>query len=66
MDPAERSQLYMQWSARFVELAPSVVLAYPRRLYVQSRALEGTTGGVLFTPASRFHDAHLWHIAPGR
>lgn len=66
MDTTERSQLYAQWSARFVELAPSVVLAYPRRLYVQPRTLEGTTGGVLFTPGSRFHDAHLWHVAPTR
>ncbi len=66
MDTAERTQLYAQWSARFVELAPSVVLAYPRRLYVQPRALEGTAGGVLFTPGSRFHDAHLWHVAPNR
>lgn len=64
MDTVERTQLYAQWSARFVELAPSIVLSYPRRLYVQPRALEGTTGGVLFTPSSRFHDAYLWHVAP--
>ena len=63
MDTAERTELYAQWTARFVELAPSVVLSYPRRLYVQPRTLEGATPGVLFTPASRFHDAHLWRIA---
>lgn len=63
MDTAERTELYAQWAARFVELAPSIVLSYPRRIYVQPRTLERARPGVLFTPASRFHDAHLWRIA---
>lgn len=31
-----------------------------------ARALAGATDGVLFTLGSRFHDAHLWPVAPSQ
>jgi peptide/nickel transport system substrate-binding protein len=63
VDMNERRELYARWQARFVELAPSVVLLHPRPLYVQPRAFQGTTGGVLFDPASRFRDVRHWQFA---
>lgn len=66
MDTDERSALYGQWNARFVELAPSIVLALSTRAVRTARALAGATDGVLFTLGSRFHDAHLWPVAPSQ
>jgi peptide/nickel transport system substrate-binding protein len=58
----ERRDLYRRWQSRFVDLAPSVVLQYSRRLYVQPLALERGDLGVLFEPSSRFHNAHNWRF----
>lgn len=66
LDTTERRDLYQQFLTRFVDLAPSVVIAYPRRLYVQPEALQGATPAVLFEPASRFHDVTEWVIARNR
>ncbi len=63
LDTAERKDLYMRWQARYADLAPSVVLHYSRRLYVQPRNLTGGSASVLFEPASRFTGVHEWHIA---
>jgi peptide/nickel transport system substrate-binding protein len=63
VDMQERRELYARWQGRFVELTPSLVLLHPRRLYVQPRDLQGTTAGVLFDLASRFHDVRQWHVA---
>ena len=62
LDVAERRELYERFNERFVETAPSVVLYYPARAYVHPRALSGLTDGLLFEPASRFRDVHLWRF----
>lgn len=62
LDVGERRDLYRRFQQRFVDLAPSVVVAYPRRIYVQPQALRGTAPAVLFEPASRFHDVEQWVI----
>lgn len=63
-DSQERRELYARFSERFVETAPSVVLYYPRRQYVQPAALSGVSTSVLFRAASRFRDVHLWRYQP--
>ena len=64
LDTAERRELYAQFSARFIDQVPAVVLQYPRHAYVQPRNLEGVAGGVLFDSADRFREVHRWHFAP--
>jgi len=55
-----RREQYRQIQEKWEDLAPSVVLAYPRYVYVHTTALKGFTPGVLFTPAQRFLDVHKW------
>ena len=62
LDGTERRDLYRQFQVRFVDLAPAVVIAYPRRLYVQPETLEGAAPGVLFEPSSRFQRVEQWVI----
>ena len=66
LDTSERRDLYKQFLTRFVDLAPSVVIAYPRRVYVQPSTLQGATPTVLFDAASRFHGAYRWALARPR
>ncbi|MFA7296337.1 MAG: peptide ABC transporter substrate-binding protein [Dehalococcoidia bacterium] len=62
LDGTERRDLYRQFQVRFVDLAPAVVVEYPRRLYVQPQALQGAAPGVLFEPASRFQRVEQWVV----
>ena len=62
LDIGERRALYRRFAARFVEQAPSLVLFYPKRLYVHPRDLDGLSDGLLFQPASRFRDVYLWRL----
>ena len=62
LDTTERRALYRRFAERFVETVPSVILAYPARSYVYPAGLRGLSEGLLFTPASRFRDAHLWSL----
>ena len=64
LDTAERREQYARFTARFIDQAPSVILQYPRRIYVQPRNLEGIAGGVLFDPADRFREVHRWRSEP--
>lgn len=62
VDAAERRELYAAFEARFEDQAASVILAYPSRLYIHPGSLEGFEPGLLFTPADRFRDIHLWNL----
>ena len=46
---------------RFAEMAPSIVLHYPQRLYAHPRALRGLSDGILFDHSDRFRSVYLWH-----
>lgn len=59
-DIETRKDAYRQFQEVWDELAPSVVLAYPRFLYIHTDQLKGYQPGVLFTPASRFSDIARW------
>ena len=65
LDAAERRELYAAFEARFAERAASVILAYPSRLYIHPGSLGGFEPGLLFSPADRFRDIHLWNLEPG-
>ena len=57
-----RLDAYRQIQELWQREAPSVVLAYPRIRYVRSVAVTSPPFGVLFTPADRFLNVHLWRI----
>jgi len=57
-----RKEAYRQFQEKWNELAPSVVLAYPRYVYVHSDSLKGFVPGVLTSPAGRFFDIQKWHM----
>ncbi|HJM88927.1 MAG TPA: peptide ABC transporter substrate-binding protein [Dehalococcoidia bacterium] len=61
LDEAERRQLYAAFTERFAEMAPSIVLHCPQRLYAHPRSLRGLSDGVLFDRSDRFRSVHLWH-----
>ena len=61
LDEAERRQLYSAFTERFAEMAPSIVLHYPQRLYAHPRALRGLSDGILFDHSDRFRSVYLWH-----
>jgi peptide/nickel transport system substrate-binding protein len=60
LDTVERRELYARFSERFAALAPAVVLAHPRRVYLQPPTLSTPDPGLLFTSASRFWDVQRW------
>ena len=62
LDLAIRRDAYEQFQEIWQMDVPSVILAYPRYLYLRSDSLEATAPGVLFTPADRFLDVHEWRI----
>lgn len=59
-DPAVRKEAYRQFQEIWQEQAPSVIIAYPHLLYAHTNRLQGPGAGVLFAPADRFFDIHLW------
>jgi peptide/nickel transport system substrate-binding protein len=59
-DIETRKDAYRQFQEVWDELAPSVVIGYPRFLYIHTDQLKGYQPGVLFTPASRFSDIARW------
>jgi peptide/nickel transport system substrate-binding protein len=56
-----RQAQYRQFQEKWDDLAPSVVLLYPRYIYVHPDGLKGFTPGVLFDGAQRFLDVQKWH-----
>jgi peptide/nickel transport system substrate-binding protein len=61
-NPEVRKEAYLQFQEKWNELAPSVVLAYPRYVYVHTDSLKGFVPGVLANPAGRFFDIQKWHM----
>lgn len=59
-DTEVRKEQYRQFQEKWDDLAPSVVLAYPRFLYLHPEGLKGLNTGVLFSPAQRFLDVEQW------
>ena len=57
-----RLDAYQQIQDLWQREAPSVILAYPRIRYVLSTSVTAPPFGVLFTPADRFLNVHLWRI----
>ena len=61
-DVERRMELYADFSERFAEQVPSVLLYHPSWTYVQADALKGFEGSLLFTPAARFYNVHEWYL----
>ena len=57
-----RLDAYAQFQELWRRESPSVVLAYPHIRYIRSATVESPPFGVLFTPADRFLNVHLWRI----
>ena len=62
LDIPERQGLYSRFSDLFGETAPGVVVRYPTSTYLRPQTLEAPPPGLLFTPAHRFADIHLWRM----
>lgn len=59
-DGEARKDVYRQLQEVWGEQAPSVVITYPRYLYVHTDSLKGFTPGVLFSGGQRFYNVHKW------
>ncbi|MEX1103470.1 MAG: ABC transporter substrate-binding protein [Dehalococcoidia bacterium] len=55
-----RKDAYRQFQEVWAELEPSVVLAYPRYIYVYPESMEGVPEGAIFAAPLRFADVHRW------
>ena len=62
VDTLVRLDAYEQFQELWRRESPSVVLAYPHIRYIRSATVESPPFGVLFTPADRFLNVHLWRI----
>ena len=60
-DIVVRKDVYSQFQQIWSQTAPSVVIAYPRYLYVHTSNLQGMDLGVLFNGSLRFADVYKWH-----
>jgi peptide/nickel transport system substrate-binding protein len=60
LDKNKRKDLYGQFQERWDEVEPSVVLAYPRYLYVLKNGVNGPQAGVLDAPSERFANIGEW------
>ena len=54
LDQVERTELYRRFEARFLALAPSVILEYPARSYVHPRGLTGLDTACSSIPLAAF------------
>jgi len=59
-DVEVRRDTYRQVQEVWQDLAPSVVIAYPRYTYAYTTALKGPKHGVLFSASLRFADIYRW------
>lgn len=59
-DEEVRKDAYRQFQEVWGELEPSVVLAYPRYIYVHPKSMEGVPEGAIFAARLRFADVHRW------
>ncbi len=62
LDLAERRELYALFLERYRELGASRVVAHPQRFYLHPPRLAGFQERLLFTPANRLADVHLWQL----
>jgi ABC-type transport system substrate-binding protein len=60
-DAEVRKDLYHQIQDVWQQQVPSVIIAYPRYLYVHTDSLKGFEPGVLFAGSQRFYDVQKWH-----
>ncbi|MCC6381490.1 MAG: hypothetical protein IT304_03230 [Dehalococcoidia bacterium] len=59
-DVAVRKDQYRQFQEKWQDLAPGVVIAYPRYVYVHAESLQGPKPALLAVPAQRFMDVNRW------
>ena len=55
-----RKDAYRQFQEKWAELEPSVIIAYPRYVYVRSTSVSGFVPPVLVAPSQRFFDLANW------
>ncbi|MGE5596363.1 MAG: peptide ABC transporter substrate-binding protein, partial [Hyphomicrobiales bacterium] len=56
-----RKDQYRQFQEKWDELAPGVVVAYPRYIYLHKDGVEGLDGALLSTASQRFWNVAKWH-----
>lgn len=61
-DPQIRVEAYRQFQEIWQQQAPSAVVAYPHFVYARTTRLQPAEPAILFSPADRFFDVHLWKI----
>ncbi len=59
-DTSVRGDLYKQFQEKWDELAPSIVVAYPERMYVRRSSIDVPEMGLISFPSQRFGDIHEW------
>lgn len=57
-----RKDQYRQLQEVWQDLAPSVVIAYPRYTYIHTTAISGPAMDILFAPSLRFSDIVKWKL----
>ena len=60
-DNVVRKDVYTQFQQVWSQTSPSVIIAYPRYIYVQTTSLQGVDLGVLFDGSLRFSNVASWH-----
>ncbi len=61
-DMARRKELYEEFATFLIDGAPAVPLYAPVSTYVQRQDVRGFEPSLLFSPASRFWNAHEWYV----
>jgi peptide/nickel transport system substrate-binding protein len=61
-DNQRRKDLYTLFQNYFLADMPSIPLFAPSSIYVQSTRVQGFSGSLLFTPASRFTTVAGWYV----
>lgn len=59
-DVTVRTDLYKQFQQQWQELSPSVVIAYPQRLYIRRSSIKAPEPGLISSPSQRFADIQEW------
>ncbi len=61
-DMARRTELYEDFATLLIDGAPALPLYVPVSTYVQRNDVRGFEASLLFSPASRFWNAHEWYV----
>lgn len=59
-DTEVRRDQYRQFQEKWAELAPGIVLGYPRYTYIRPSSLDGFTPSVVSRGSQRFYDVQRW------